>query len=257
MGDGQETAASLKWWGDLLRGQPAAPGGDTTIRCTRLVERRRRLLRYTLFCADRPTSGRPARCPRCRDGAPGGWPRRRSIRPPSPRRSRSTPQADALKLCWLWSPGKPQWHRRRRCRDGLPHGPTTAPSPWPTPNGKHLQLSGLRPARAGAVVLHSDRLARDCRGRGRGAGADPAMGDGDHDLGDQESRAVVVRSSGGQLGVRSTARRLAASRYRSASHARPLSASSGTAASGASTSTATVRSGPSSSWGGPTSSTSP
>jgi hypothetical protein len=73
----------------------------------------------------------------------------------------------------------------------------------------------------------------------------------------RDRRAPRGAASGGQLGVRSTPRRLAANRYRSASHALPFVASSDAAASGASTSTATVRSGPSSSWGGPTSSTSP
>jgi hypothetical protein len=47
--------AAARWWGDLLRRQPAAPGGDTSVRRSRLVERQRHLWRYTCFFAVRPS----------------------------------------------------------------------------------------------------------------------------------------------------------------------------------------------------------
>ena len=59
MGDGQQEAAAARRWGTSSKTAGSAGAATQQCRCSRLVERRRHLLRYTLFPAVPPISGVP------------------------------------------------------------------------------------------------------------------------------------------------------------------------------------------------------
>jgi hypothetical protein len=109
--------------------QPAVPGSNTTIRCFRLLERRRRLLRYMLFLVVRlisvvslefPIPVAPFRPSATRPPARPGQPRRPTRRPapgacgsaPAPARGARAGQACSGQGRPSWEPGYPSTRDR-------------------------------------------------------------------------------------------------------------------------------------------------